>query len=54
MYLAKDIKDYMGHGCSFTKFGKKIKLSAPQQPNGSDCGIFVVNFMEWCDLSWFT
>ena len=43
--LAPDIAQYKGRGWSFTQFKIEIRLDVPHQPNGYDCGLFVMDFM---------
>lgn len=51
MYLAEEIRICKPHGWSFRKFKIVTHVNAPQQRNGSDCGIYVINFMEQRDLN---
>ena len=51
MLLEVDIGQHKGNGWSFTKFVTETVVNIPQQPNGYDCGLFVINFMLDRDAS---
>ncbi|PON42728.1 Ulp1 protease family, C-terminal catalytic domain containing protein, partial [Parasponia andersonii] len=46
LILDDDILETKREGWSFSKFRVTIQKDAPQQTNGTDCGIYVINLME--------
>ncbi|PON75076.1 Ulp1 protease family, C-terminal catalytic domain containing protein [Parasponia andersonii] len=49
-----DIKMGMPDGFEFAEFKINVQSDVPQQSNGSDCGLFVIKFMEYIFLSELT
>ncbi|POO01199.1 Ulp1 protease family, C-terminal catalytic domain containing protein [Trema orientale] len=46
LILDDDISETKRDGWSFSKFRVTTQQDAPQQTNGTDCGIYVNNLME--------
>lgn len=49
-YLSGQIRSCKPGGWSFRKFKVVTNTKAPQQTNGTDCGIYVISFMEGRDM----
>lgn len=49
--LEDDIRTSKPVGWSFKNFKIVTQVHVPQQQNGTDCGVYVINFMEQQSIS---